>query len=137
MGEPRGGPSATPRPTRILVVDDDEAFRGSVARVLTEAGYEADQAANGRELIEGYRAAPADLVLLDLYMPGTDGVEAMIRLRAEFPDIRIIAISGGGYRVAQDVLAIAARLGALATLEKPVGRKVLLQTIRSVLGAPA
>ena len=128
--------SATPRAARILVVDDDDLVRRAVVRVLASAGYVTEEAANGREGIERYRAAPADLVLSDVYMPGTDGVEAMIRLRAEFPDIRIIAMSGGGHRVASDVLAMATRLGAQATLEKPVGGNVLLQAIQDVLGTP-
>jgi CheY-like chemotaxis protein len=118
---------------RILLVDDDEALRSALAKALTRTGYVTVEATNGQEALEAYRASPADLVLTDVYMPGTDGVEAIIRLRAEFPDARVIVMSGGGYMAAEGVLDVAMRLGAQGTLEKPVDIRALLQAIRDVL----
>ena len=137
MNEPRGAGSAATPTSRILVVDDDAPLRSGIAKTLTRAGYVVVQAANGQEAIESYRAAPADLVLTDIYMPGTDGVEAMIRLRAEFPDLLVVAMSGGGHMAKEGVLDLAARLGARGTLEKPVGRKALLGMIAKVLSPGA
>ena len=134
MGDSRAGGAATAQPARILVVDDDAPLRHSLVKALTRAGYVALEATNGQEMIEQFRAAPADLVLTDIYMPGTDGVEALIRLRAEFPDVRVVAMSGGGHLDKEGVLDIAARLGAQGTLEKPVGTKELLGMIEKVLG---
>jgi CheY-like chemotaxis protein len=128
--DPPPGPSG---PARILVVDDDPAVRHMIARLLDRAGYVTDEASNGLEAIERYRAAPADLVLTDMYMPGTDGIEGMIRLTAEFPGVRIVAMSGGGHLSQEDVLAAAARLGARSTLEKPVDSRLLLRVVAEVL----
>jgi CheY-like chemotaxis protein len=118
---------------RILVVDDDDDLRRVLARMLVAAGHEVVEVAGGGQAIEAYRTQPCDLVLSDIYMPGVDGVEAIIRLRAEFPDIRIVAVSGGGYRDKDEVLDIAARLGARATLTKPLERRTLLKTVERVL----
>ncbi|MBI2403181.1 MAG: response regulator [Gemmatimonadetes bacterium] len=119
---------------RILVVDDEPDFRRIVSRMLTGAGYDVEEAADGRQAIEAYRARRSDVVLADLYMPDIDGVEAIIRLRHEFPDVRIIAVSGGGHLGKEDVLKIAAGVGAQATLAKPLEKKTLLATVEQVLG---
>jgi CheY-like chemotaxis protein len=134
MKEHQAPSSAATSPTRILVVDDDAPLRQAIVTALARAGYLTVEAANGQEAIERYRAAPADLVLTDIYMPGTDGVEAMIRLRTEFPDLLVVAMSGGGHMAKEGVLDLAARLGARGTLEKPVGTEALLEMIRKVLG---
>lgn len=118
---------------RILVVDDEADFRRIVSRMLTGAGHTVEEAADGRQAIEAYRARPCDLVLADLYMPDIDGVETIIRLRHEFPDVRIIAVSGGGHLGKEDVLKIAAGVGAQATLTKPLEKKTLLATVEQVL----
>ncbi len=118
---------------RILVVDDEEDFRRIVSRMLTAAGHQVEEAADGRQAIEAYRARPVDLVLADLYMPDIDGVEAIIRLRHEFPDVRIIAVSGGGHLGEEDVLKIAAGIGAQATMAKPLVKKTLLKAVEEVL----
>lgn len=118
---------------RILVVDDEEDFRRIVSRMLTAAGHQVEEAADGRQAIEAYRARPVDLVLADLYMPDIDGVEAIIRLRHEFPDVRIIAVSGGGHLGKEDVLKIAAGIGAQATMAKPLVKKTLLKAVEKVL----
>jgi CheY-like chemotaxis protein len=114
-------------------VDDDPVLRYSLTRFLAQAGYVTEEASDGHEAIERYRAAPADLVLTDIYMPGADGVEALIRLTAEFPDVRIIAMSGGGHRSQEDVLDTAARLGARETLKKPVDPQQLLRVVAQTL----
>ena len=66
-------------------------------------------------------------------MPGVDGVEALLRLRNEFPHVRTVAASGGGFRDKDDGLKVAAGLGALATLTKPLDKRSLLQTVDRVL----
>jgi two-component system, chemotaxis family, chemotaxis protein CheY len=120
--------------TRVLVVDDDEDFRRVATRLLQEGGYEVEIAREGAGGIARYRAGGVDVVLMDVYMPGTDGVEAIIRLRHEFPDARIVAVSGGGYRDSDEVLDIARRIGASRTLTKPLDKEVLLQAVAEVLG---
>lgn len=118
---------------RILVADDDADYRRVVRRILEGAGYEVKEAVDGTSVLAAYQAHPADLVLMDVYMPGADGVEVMVRLRHEFPTFRVIAVSGGGYLDKEHVLDIATRLGANQTLTKPVDKKTLLKTVKEVL----
>ena len=120
-------------PKRILVADDEMTFRHGLARALTRAGYEVSEAASGREMLELFRQQPADLVVTDVYMPDTDGVEALIRLQAEFPWAAVIVMSGGGHLDKEGVLDIARRVGARATLEKPFPVADLLKIVAAVL----
>lgn len=119
---------------RILIVDDDQQFRSAMRKVLEKEGYAVVEAESGSSGLDAYRREPADMVLTDVYMPDTDGIEAMIRLHHEFPDARIVVTSGGGYWEKDKVLQAAARLGAQRTLPKPVERGELLEVVRSVLG---
>lgn len=119
---------------RILVIDDDAPFRSVLEQMLTRAGYEVATAGNGREGLELQRKAPAPLVITDLIMPEKEGMETIIELRRDFPETKIIAISGGGRHGSQDFLPIAQKLGAVRTLEKPFSREHLLEAVTAVLG---
>src|SRR5688572_234064 len=81
---------------RILVIDDDEQVRALLYEILDRAGFKVVEATNGVEGLKLYRAQPADLVITDLIMPEKEGVETILELRREFPDVRVVAISGGG-----------------------------------------
>src|SRR5580704_17582412 len=82
---------------RILVVDDDDAFRKMMCRTLTEMGYEVMEARNGKEAVQVHELCPADAVLTDLIMPDTDGIETIRELRRIHSPVKIIAMSGGGW----------------------------------------
>jgi CheY-like chemotaxis protein len=120
---------------RILVTDDDEPLQQAACDILVEAGYEVAVAGSGAELIRAYRAQSADLVLCDLFMPGKDGLEIIRELRREFPEAKVIAMSGGGYQGALNVLQMARHLGAAEVLAKPFNRTQLLAVIERVLRA--
>jgi hypothetical protein len=82
--------------SKLLVIDDDEQYRVMVKRMLEAGGHEvldASNAATGHDLFVGEKP---DLVITDILMPGTDGIELITRFIAERPDVPIIAISGGG-----------------------------------------
>jgi DNA-binding response OmpR family regulator len=104
---------------RILVLDDDVPVGELLVQALTEAGYEASHVAEGAQAIKAIQARGADLVVVDMHMPGMDGLEFMSRLRRLRPKIRIIGISGGDPSSEVDLLRMSARLGAHATLAKP------------------
>ncbi|MGQ9916415.1 MAG: response regulator [Bryobacteraceae bacterium] len=117
---------------RILVVDDDAGVRDVLRSMLEMAGYSVSEAENGKEAMRVLRAEGADLILTDLVMPEQEGIETIKALRQEYPDLKVIAMSGafGG-----DYLRIAAYLGAHATLPKPIQLETLLKLVRDVLGA--
>lgn len=119
---------------RILVVDDDRDVRQTLVRILTAAGHEVTPAEDGGVGLAAYRARPADLVITDMYMPAVDGVEVVARLVSEFPEARVIVMSGGGQMAKGDVLEMARRLGARRALPKPIERADLLAAVNEILG---
>lgn len=120
---------------RILLIEDEAAFRAVLAKMLVHEGHEVFTASNGREAQLHLDNASFDLVITDVLMPEKDGVEIILSLKRTAPGLKVIAMSGGGRIASGDYLAIAARLGASATLEKPFTRHTLLQTLQSVLPA--
>ena len=121
------------RPQRILLTDDDERFRQATLDILHYEGYEVAVACDGTELLRAYREQAADLVLCDLFMPGKDGLEVIGELLKNFPQARIVAMSGGGYNGVLNVLQMARHLGAKDILAKPFGRAKLLEVVSRVL----
>ncbi len=120
--------------TCILVIDDDEQIRKMFRSLLEREGYEVKVAPDGKQGILQYRNNPADLVILDIIMPEKEGLETIMDLRRDFPDIKIIAISGGGRIGPEDYLMMAKNLGAMRTFVKPVERYALLKAIGELIG---
>ncbi len=116
----------------ILLIDDDDALRGVIAQNLELAGHTVLQAGDGRQGVDLFHATSVDLVLTDLVMPGKEGVETIIELHRERPELPIIAMSGGMPRSAM-YLEIAAKLGARRALAKPFSPQELLKAIDEVL----
>lgn len=116
---------------RILIIDDDANLRTILGHALKEAGYEVGLAADGREGIKQHRAAPADLIITDLFMPEQEGLETIRQLHKEFPELAIIAMSG--IDPTNTMLTIASKLGAARILQKPFGVEKLLKTLAEVL----
>jgi CheY-like chemotaxis protein len=118
---------------RILLVDDDESFRPMLHETLERFGYEVVVAVNGREALDRYREQPADLVLTDVIMPDKEGLETIREIRRQWPDARIIAMSGGGRTGPDNYLKIARNMGAAEVLSKPFSNRDLLNAIERVL----
>jgi DNA-binding NtrC family response regulator len=116
---------------RILVIDDAPDIRALLEQTLTSAGHEVAVAADGREGVEQYHTAPANLVITDLYMPNQEGLETIVKLRKEFPTVQIIAMCGKP--TAMPMLTAAQRLGAVAVLRKPFAPDELLAMVDKVL----
>lgn len=116
----------------VLVVDDDADLRLTLKLALELAGYEVVEAANGRQAIERQRAAPADIVITDIFMPDSDGFEAIDGLRRQFPATKVIVMSGGAQLTKRDYLPDAELMGADATLQKPFDIERLLKTLESL-----
>jgi CheY-like chemotaxis protein len=118
----------------ILVIDDDEQIRKYFRSVLEREGHKVTVSPDGKQGVLKYRENPTDIVIMDILMPEKEGLEAIMELKREFREIKIIAISGGGQIRAEDYLIIAKNIGAMRTLAKPVERSALLQTVRDLIG---
>lgn len=114
----------------VLVVDDQDEVRQLIRDALEQAGYDVDEACHGKEGLERYRTKSADVVLMDILMPDQDGLEGIMTLRREFPDARVVAMTGGSDGIGGlDFLDVAKMLGARRTLHKPFEIQALLDAV--------
>jgi CheY-like chemotaxis protein len=118
---------------RILIIDDEPQIRSMLTLMLEREGYEVVEAPDGADGIKIYRQNPADLIITDLIMPNKDGIGMIIDLKKEFPDVKIIAMSGGGLNKPDGYLKGAKKLGAACTLTKPIDREEMLEAVREIL----
>lgn len=118
----------------VLVIDDDDMVRAMLLRILSRAGHTAAGARDGVEGTAMYRVAPADVVITDIFMPNQEGLATIMELRRSHPDVRIIAISGGGASATLDVLPVAEALGARRTLRKPFTPQEILDAVAALDG---
>lgn len=119
--------------SRILVIDDDFEVRNLICEVLRRAGHEVDDAEDGQEGIHKYRNNKSDLIITDLFMPVKEGLETIIDLRREFPDLKIIAISGGNREGVGNYLKTAKLCGANRIFHKPFEIPELLAAVSELL----
>lgn len=117
----------------ILIVDDEPEFREMMTQVLTKEGYTVTCAADGVQAGKIISHKTFDLVITDLIMPEKDGIELMNEMRWKYPQLRIVAMSGGGHVPREQYLRIARGLGAHAVLEKPFSNAVLLDLVDQVI----
>lgn len=119
---------------RILIIDDDEQIRLILQQIMEWAGYEVTLAENGKVAMEVQRKTPADLVITDLIMPEQEGLETISQLKQECPELKIIAVSGGG-RIGPDAyLPAALELGADRVFSKPFEIESVLEAVKELLG---
>ncbi len=122
------------RPPTVLLVDDDAMVMGAVTMLLEDHGFTVIPAGNGIEALRLYREHKPDLVLTDIIMPEKEGITLIRELRQEFPEARIVAMSGGGRIGNSDYVTIATALGADAGLNKPFDDDQLMKTIGALIG---
>ena len=113
---------------RILLVEDDEQVRLVLKDLLEGEGYEIQEASNGKEALQSFASSLPDLILTDLVMPDTEGIEMIIKMRKSNPNVKIVAMSGG-----VDYLNLAKQLGALRTLTKPFSNQAVLDVVKETL----
>jgi len=119
---------------RILVIDDDKEVRELICIMLRSEGYEVFEASNGSEGIKVIKKEPEfDIVITDLIMPEKEGIETISEIRNEYPNIKILAISGGGKGGTLNYLTIAKGMGADSTLGKPFVKQELIEAIQGLL----
>jgi len=116
---------------RVLGIDDDGAVLRLIGEFLAGEGIEFVGETDAAAGLAAAAAGTFDVVLTDLIMPATDGIEVIRKLRSKHPHLRIVAMSGGGSSLSgKTFLTMAAKLGADAVLQKPFGRKDLLAALR-------
>lgn len=111
------------KPLRVLVVDDEEIVRETIKRILKKEGVTVHTAECGNSAIALVKTEELDVALLDIKLPGIDGVDTLIQLKAVKPKISVVMMTG--YEVTERIEK-AFEEGALACLHKPFDIKVLL-----------
>lgn len=126
---------------KILVADDHDDARGVFASVLRDAGHEVVEAADGVQALSVFEQDHPDVALIDIFMPGRDGIDVIRAIRAGDERIRILAVSAGWHLKlqvvtggsSQDVLQDAWAAGADGTLSKPVDHRFLVAEVDRLL----
>ena len=121
---------------RILIIDDDILICQLLRLALERLGHEVTEAQDGRKGLAAFQAAPADLVITDLIMPGMEGIETIMEMKRRFPGTKIIAMSGGGVGKGTDYLQMARKFGAVRTMNKPFTIQQLTAVVAEVLAVP-
>jgi DNA-binding response OmpR family regulator len=121
-------------PVRLLVIDDDNLVRAALTDMLQTAGFEVIATSNGRLGLELLDTTAVDAIITDILMPEQEGLETIRKARQRFPDIRILAISGGGAGGGEtQLLRFAESFGADQTLPKPFTGSQLVAAVRALL----
>ena len=120
---------------KVLIIDDENMVRMVLKQSLEKAGHDVVEAADGAKGIKALAEWDIDLVITDIVMPEKEGIETISHIRAENPDLPIIAISGGGRVGPENYLNAANKLGANHVFAKPFDRQELLATVAECLGA--
>jgi UDP-3-O-acyl N-acetylglucosamine deacetylase len=115
---------------KVLIVDDEEGVVESIAGVLEDEGFRVAKARSGEEAIRVFQEERPDVTLLDIWMPGMDGIEILKRLKGIAPESQVIMISG---HATISTAMTSVKLGAFDFIEKPLSLDVLLLTIRRAL----
>ena len=119
---------------QILIIEDDVEFRNVLKEMLERQDCDVRVASDGEEGIKMFRDNPTPLVITDIIMPNKDGVELIFEFERDFPDTRIIAISGGGKGSANDYLNIARNIpNVKRAFQKPFAMDELLQAVKEIL----
>src|SRR5579862_3615798 len=117
------------KPT-ILIVDDEPGVRSSLAGVLGDEGYRVESVSSGEACLDRLTRGPVDLILLDVWLPGIDGLATLARLRDRQVDAQIVLISGHG-SIESAVRAI--KMGAFDFIEKPLSLEKTILVVRNAL----
>ncbi|MBN1664728.1 MAG: sigma-54-dependent Fis family transcriptional regulator [Deltaproteobacteria bacterium] len=114
----------------LLIVDDEASIRQSLTGILTDEGYEVITAPSGEEAMKLLETETPDLVLLDIWLPGMDGIKTLERIKETYPDLRVVMMSGHG---TIETAVKATKLGAFDFIEKPLSLEKVILVINHAL----
>jgi two-component system nitrogen regulation response regulator NtrX len=114
----------------ILIVDDEQSIRESLTGILQDEGFSPSSAENGEAAIEKVSEEKPDLILLDIWMPGMDGMETLTKIRSIYPDQLVVMMSGHG---TIETAVKATKLGAYDFIEKPLSLEKVLLCIQNAV----
>jgi CheY-like chemotaxis protein len=120
---------------RILIIEDSPDERLLLTELLSVAGHEVCQASHGSEAMQVLRQKPVEVAITDAAASENGASEVIAALRREYPDVKIIAVSGGATGNPEDSLQLARALGARDVLEKPFTLDEVLHAVKSALKA--
>ncbi len=116
-----------------MIIDDEPAVRKTLRTSLERAGYQVAEAGDGRAGLRLHAAAPADVIITDIFMPDFDGIETIRELRRVAPGVKVIVVSGGDSTGTLNMLDDAKLLGADRAFHKPLKPEELLGAVREML----
>lgn len=117
---------------KILVVDDNETFLDMLSLYLIKNGYDVISSSDGKDALCQFSSHIPDIIITDIIMPEVDGIELLLSLRKNNPDVKVIAMSGGNRGYASAYLQMAEKLGANAVINKPFELVDLLKEIKNL-----
>jgi len=121
---------------RILIAEDNELMRSMLGSLCTSNGHEVELASDGLMAMELLKESSIDLMITDIAMPGKEGLELIREVKQDFPQIRIVAISGSPSLIGRPemFLSVASSLGADRVFAKPLANAQLLEAVDELLG---
>ncbi|MDA0709380.1 MAG: response regulator [bacterium] len=118
---------------RILIIDDDKQIRVALRHLLQSNGHVVEEAINGEEGLASFQSQPADLVLLDILMPGISGLEVIGKLQEHTANVSIVTLSSAHKVGRANLLSASVLLGAVRSLQKPYDPVHLIGVIDELL----
>lgn len=118
---------------RILVIDDERQICEMLRKKLESVGYEVAEAPNGKVGLKLHKENLFDLIITDIFMPEKEGLETIRELKQDYPQLKIIAITGGYSSGPEELLNVARMLGADRTFPKPFKLKDIVEAINQLL----
>ena len=117
----------------ILLLEDEAPLRAMIAKMLEKAGHAVTQSGDGKIALDDAMLLNTDLLITDIIMPETDGLEVISRAASVRNKLKIIAMSGGGRVLNRDYLPDAVAFGAAVTLQKPFSPGEMMESVDSLL----
>ena len=120
---------------KILIIDDEPHILMMLKKMMEKAGYDIDLASNGHEGMKLFQKSPSDLVITDIIMPEKEGLETIREMKRIQPELKIIAMSGGGKISAESYLETASIFGANRVIQKPFTQKEMVTAVNELMVA--